>query len=174
MARTHPPPWHLSTWTHSGGWWLQVHGWTQQLLWQWTWQEEQQLPLLGINFVWSEFIFSETTNRLWETTFPLEQINVKSNYFKCCIYDVYNFCIFSSISDYIEHGIHDLPPRKYICVWFSLSINSTKSDRFLSLQLNFNWLKKGRKLLQKWSLKMFNFSAVSISMGIAGRSPNAD
>ena len=66
---------------------------------------------------------------------PLEQINVKSNYFKCCIYEVYNFCIFSSISDYIEHGIHDLPPRKYICVWFSLSINSTKSDRFLSLQL---------------------------------------
>ena len=125
-------------------------------------------------FVWSEFIFSETTNRLWETTFPLEQINVKSNYFKCCIYDVYNFCIFSSISDYIEHGIHDLSPRKYICVWFSLSINFTISDRFLSLQLNFNRLKKGRKLLQKWSLKMSNFSAVSISMGIAGRSPNAD
>ena len=69
---------------------------------------------------------------------PLEQINVKSNYFKCCIYEVYNFCIFSSTSDYIEHGIHDLPPRKYICVWFSLSINFTKSDRFLSLQLNLN------------------------------------
>ena len=105
---------------------------------------------------------------------PLEQINVKSNYFKCCIYDVYNFCIFSSISDYIEHGIHDLPPRKYICVWFSLSINFNQCDRYLSLQLNFNWLKKGRKLFQKWTLKMFNFSAVSISMGIAGRSPNAD
>ena len=48
------------------------------------------------------------------------------------------FYNFSSISHYIEHGIHDLSPRNYICVWFSLSINFTKSDRFLSLQLNFN------------------------------------